>query len=90
MTPRCWKCESLIFENSRSHFRSQQSLITAFNGQKSLQGQRNVFEPGADKTKSPTMPVAAQNVPFHKFVNPAENQVRTSPHVRIGSAAPVV
>ena len=35
MTPRCWKCESLIFENSRSHFRSQQSLITAFNGQKS-------------------------------------------------------
>ena len=34
-----------------------------------IQGQRNVFEPGADKTKSPTMPVAAQNVPFRKFLN---------------------
>ena len=34
-----------------------------------IQGQRNVFEPDADKTKSPTMPVGAQTVSFCKFLN---------------------
>ena len=34
-----------------------------------LQGPRNVFEPDADKTKSPTMPVAAQTALFCKFLN---------------------